>query len=86
MLIKINKVKKVVLSLLIVIVSNMFFFNRFVFADAIGWGDKKIISYSPIFFVAIALSIIFVVVISVVALIIIYFINKKDNANKKERN
>lgn len=86
MLIKINKVKKVVLSLLIVILSNMFFFNRFVFADSIGWGDKRIISYSPIFFVAIALSIIFVVVISVVALIIIYFINKKDNANKKERN
>ena len=75
---KISKLKKILVSLITIVMTIFVLFKNIVFADLVVYEPSyvNVIVYSKPFFVALAL---------VVLLIVIYNSNNKSNTNKDER-
>ena len=84
---KISKLKKILVSLITIVMTIFVSFKNIVFADLVVYEPSyvNVIVYSKPFFVALALVVALVIALSVVLLIVIYNSNNKSNTNKDER-
>ena len=82
---KMRKLKKVVLSIIIIAIANFVLIRNMAFADMMAISDTDIILdwLSELVLIIVAL-VGFSIVSAAIALVIIYFVNKKNKENKVE--
>ena len=81
---KMSKSKKIILSLFAIVITNFILFKNYIFADVIRLDplEETIIPALG----GLALIIFAIIVISIITLIIIYFINKNEKKNDIDNN
>ncbi len=82
---KMRKLKKVVISIIIIAIANFVLIRNMAFADMMAISDMDIIQdwLSELVLIIVAL-VGFSIVPAAIALVIIYFVNKKNKENKVE--
>ena len=82
---KMRKLKKVVISIIIIAIANFVLIRNMAFADTMAISDIDIILdwLSELMLIIVAL-VGFSIVPAAIALVIIYFVNKKNKENKVE--
>lgn len=82
---KMRKLKKVVLSIIIIAIANFVLIRNMAFADMMAISDTDIMMDWLLTLGIINGALVgFSIVVAAIALVIIYFVNKKDKENKVE--
>lgn len=82
---KMRKLKKVVLSIIIIAIANFVLIRNMAFADMMAISDTDIILEWLLELGVIIVALVgFSIVSAAIALVIIYFVNKKNKENKVE--